>query len=743
MSAVSKKKNGKRKRDNVENEERVSRINKIIETERKKMMQNFTISNKNIKELSSLYSDLQADASDLSFNVSTPEFVVVGMQSDGKSSFIEALLGFQFNIVDTNIGTRRPLIIQMINDPNIHEPHCRFRKESATNTDTGNADELFESKLIPVSSLSSEIIKRTNSVAGTGKDKVSSKPIILRVEYEFCSNLTIYDTPGHRIGGDLKLAHNIKEMVKELMKPPNRIIICLEQSTVEWPNSNSRPFVEEVDPGLTRTIVVATKFDNRVKELRDPESTNKYLSAEELSGKTVFFVSLPVRRNLDPKEYKTAIADCYLSDLRFLLEADYDQERFKDRIGFFKLKKYLEQYLFKKYNESFYPILQTLENLTSTTANELENAKNQLYTPDINHQKAQVNSFITYFVSLIEKLLEGSVVGEPDKFGLTLKEEIASMGDFVWPNCSVDFNFQNSDLKLYGGASYERLMNEFEFISHSIEFPKTSLSEVAVALGTAKSHNAPLFQAAASDIVQTKAEQVLFPLVEHVLHRCEFIMKHLFEIAIKVIQNEQSHFFTILKNSDTFIAELRRVYMKFIQKTKLVCSSKANDDFAAFTKILDWDLLAGLGSINEYDYVNVTLQDTKKRVETIMNNCDLLGKNEECKAKKPFSRVIDTESQREVLMIAGKLFAGIRYFWTKLLRSKFNAFFLDPMFQDLGSELLDHFRKMEDSQFEKIFNSSVIELKDKIAKLELKHTQLHTQLQNFKKATDKFNSIHQ
>lgn len=31
-----------------------------------------------------------------------PELVVVGMQSDGKSSFIEGLLGFQFNIVETS-----------------------------------------------------------------------------------------------------------------------------------------------------------------------------------------------------------------------------------------------------------------------------------------------------------------------------------------------------------------------------------------------------------------------------------------------------------------------------------------------------------------------------------------------------------------------------------------------------------------------------------------------------------------
>jgi len=35
----------------------------------------------------------------------------VGMQSDGKSSFIEALLGFQFNIVDTSIRTSLSLTV--------------------------------------------------------------------------------------------------------------------------------------------------------------------------------------------------------------------------------------------------------------------------------------------------------------------------------------------------------------------------------------------------------------------------------------------------------------------------------------------------------------------------------------------------------------------------------------------------------------------------------------------------------
>jgi hypothetical protein len=53
------------------------------------------------KHLYDLYNDLQGLAQEYSLNLKVPEIVVVGMQSDGKSSFVEALLGFQFNTIET------------------------------------------------------------------------------------------------------------------------------------------------------------------------------------------------------------------------------------------------------------------------------------------------------------------------------------------------------------------------------------------------------------------------------------------------------------------------------------------------------------------------------------------------------------------------------------------------------------------------------------------------------------------
>ena len=90
-------------------------------------------------------------------------------------------------------------------------------------------------------------MRRTNTIAGKG-DRVSALPIILRVEFCHCANLNVYDTPGFRLGGDEKLRAEIMDMVLKLIEPKNRIIVCLEQSTVEWANTVSRPLVRSSPP---------------------------------------------------------------------------------------------------------------------------------------------------------------------------------------------------------------------------------------------------------------------------------------------------------------------------------------------------------------------------------------------------------------------------------------------------------------------------------------------------------------
>ena len=107
----------------------------------------------------------------------------------------------------------------------------------------------------------------------------------------------------------------------EALKPAHRLILCLEQSTVEWTNSVSRPLVQKFDAQLRRTIIVRTKFDNRVKELRSRSQARKFLAGEDLPPHaTVFYMSMPLRRNLTAERFQREMKRTHMEDIAQLAE---------------------------------------------------------------------------------------------------------------------------------------------------------------------------------------------------------------------------------------------------------------------------------------------------------------------------------------------------------------------------------------------------------------------------------------
>ncbi|EFA76188.1 dynamin like protein [Heterostelium album PN500] len=730
MHEEEKKKREEKKRKR-ENEEQLNKIiRQKMEHEKKKLDEEEKRSYSSNQELYTIFNDLQMISHDYNIQFETPELVVVGMQSDGKSSFIESLLGFQFNIVETNIGTRRPLIIQMMNNPKKLHPSCRFKKEAANGEYITEGDK-WEDHETPVEELTEEIVKRTNDLTGSRGDKVSAQPIFLRVEFAQCSNLNIYDTPGFRKGGDEKLKLEIGDMVKKLIEPKHRIIVCLEQSNVEWANTISRPLVKKIDTDFSRTILINTKFDNRVKELRTRESAHKYLEGEGIiANKKPFFISLPLKRNLEPHRFKDAMKESYLEDYRKLLEVNFDENRFGHQIGIYNVKEHIESLLHEKYQQNLLPSLLSLENIVRKTDMEIARIKKELEENNLHTLKFKVLQYVQSFNIQIERLLEGSVVGDPDVYGQTLQQEMEHCCVQSWPNFTFNFDIQNANFSLYGGAQYERLLNELEYVIHSREFPETSINEVASAIGISKSHNSPIYELAATNIFQIKSKKVLLPLIDIVLQRCTYIMKRLFDIGVSILNNEEGHEMNSVALYEHFITELRARYYKFIEEIEADCKIRLKDDFDTFTKIVDWNLLGGLSEIKQYNYLKVTPEETKQRVISIME-----GKsNENGFDLSSRSRRIDDETYQKVCMIAGRLFSGIRFFFSKYIRNKLNAFFLDPLFQRLGSSVIDHFSKLPDKKYEEMFQLGIEELKTLLVKLE-------AQSIDCKKNRDKFKEV--
>lgn len=57
----------------------------------------------------------------------------------------------------------------------------------------------------------------------------------------------------------------ILSMVKSLASPPHRLLLFLQQSSVEWCSSLWLDAIRDIDPTFRRTIIVVSKFDNRLK----------------------------------------------------------------------------------------------------------------------------------------------------------------------------------------------------------------------------------------------------------------------------------------------------------------------------------------------------------------------------------------------------------------------------------------------------------------------------------------------
>ncbi|KAJ9551433.1 hypothetical protein OSB04_015478 [Centaurea solstitialis] len=212
------------------------------------------------------YNRLQAAAVAFGEQLPIPEIVAIGGQSDGKSSLLEALLGFRFNVREVEMGTRRPLILQMVHDATALDPRCRFQEEDS---------EEYGSPIMLASAIADTIKSRTDALLKKTKTAVSSKPIVIRAEYAHCPNLTIIDTPGFVLkakkGEPESTPEEILSMVKSLASPTHRILEFSERREVDsylsasgYLGENTQPFFVALPKD--RTTVSNDEFRRQIAQ---------------------------------------------------------------------------------------------------------------------------------------------------------------------------------------------------------------------------------------------------------------------------------------------------------------------------------------------------------------------------------------------------------------------------------------------------------------------------------------------
>ena len=187
-----------------------------------------------------------------------PQIAVVGCQSAGKSSVLESIAKQDLLPRGTGIVTRRPLVLQMINEPKpLQRNNINFHSWAYF---LHLKDTLF----LNMKDVQEEIINDTNRVCGSNKG-ISDKPIHLKLHSTSVPSLTLIDLPGLTkipVGDQPKdIDIQIQALVKSYVNNPDTIILAISPGNVDIANSDSLSLARKVDPKGLRTLGVITKVD--------------------------------------------------------------------------------------------------------------------------------------------------------------------------------------------------------------------------------------------------------------------------------------------------------------------------------------------------------------------------------------------------------------------------------------------------------------------------------------------------
>jgi len=178
-----------------------------------------------------------------------PSIVVIGSQSSGKSSVLEAIVGHEFLPKGSNMITRRPIELTLVNTPDAQAEYGEFPA-------------LGLGKITDFSHIQKTLTDLNLAVPAA--DCVSDDPIQLSIYSPNVPDLSLIDLPGYiQVSGmdqPTELKQKISDLCDRYIQPPN-VILAISAADVDLANSTALRASRRVDPRGERTIGVVTKMD--------------------------------------------------------------------------------------------------------------------------------------------------------------------------------------------------------------------------------------------------------------------------------------------------------------------------------------------------------------------------------------------------------------------------------------------------------------------------------------------------
>ncbi|GME69501.1 unnamed protein product [[Candida] boidinii] len=286
-----------------------------------------------------------------STSLKLPSIVVIGSQSSGKSSVLEAVVGQEFLPKGSNMVTRRPIELTLVNDTHLAAEVAEFPALKMYNlTDFQQVQKvLFDLNM-----------------AVPHNEAVSNDPIQLTVRSPRVPDLSLVDLPGYiqveASDQPIALKSKIRELCDRYLQEPN-IILAISSADVDLANSSALRAAKAADPKGERTIGVITKLD-----LVDAETARSMLTNKKYPLRMGYVgVITKAPANTGSIFRKTSGIQAYIAQQNF--EKKYLKENRDSFIGTSTGTRVLKKKLMRVLERS---MATSLKPMHSLVANELE-----------------------------------------------------------------------------------------------------------------------------------------------------------------------------------------------------------------------------------------------------------------------------------------------------------------------------------------------------------------------------------
>ncbi|ELP85051.1 hypothetical protein EIN_080030 [Entamoeba invadens IP1] len=595
-----------------------------------------------------------------------PKILIFGKHNSDKIQIIEAIVGEQFYSYKRSVAV--PVVFDLVYSRQLTQTRCTFKENGRwTEFNLNSVDDVIKGVCEQI-----------------GESNVCAQPIEIQIVSNNVIPSCLIDLPSIDLEfGNDKMKSKVDEMYS-LYLAKNNVTICVDKYNQKSESDSARNFAEQKN--MKNPIFVLTDFDEEIHQMKTKTDLEQFFADDEKYDE----IYVSVVNEKCQNSFKKELDEKHLECVKRLASLGIGEHE-KEKIGMWRLKEMLENRVLSLYDYS----IDTKITEKRKSVIELEKQVSALQEEERNfvaddELKSLLRSDVSGIGNLIIQLITGECTVNPKEYGETIGEERQVNGGDGWGGLGNEIDIVGKDMKLYGGAQYERLMRETEAALLTLELPVPTADEVCVAMGIhAIGGMLNGGERVVSVVIKTKAAQALNPVINILTRRIVHIFERLFDVAIGAMENitaEKSVFQTESVNK-----ALKDVYVKFVKDKLKRCEKMLKEDLNSFVAVVDWNMLSNGMYTQTEDVEEIKADETdeekktriKQKVQSIM---EVRGQNE-LKILQELRNIGGAESHPAICKICQKVFGVIRESFWRNTRSKLNAYFLQPMIGEVKEEL--------------------------------------------------------